>query len=119
MPSLLRQLFDVAKGLTYLHSHNVIHGSLKGVRCRARSRFVTILTHNQSNVLVDITGRARITDFGLAVLTQNLYSTRSAPAEHGHRIQWIAPEILGGRGAYSKEADVFSFSMVIIEVRRR
>ena len=27
-----RQLFDLAKGLCYLHSCNVIHGDLKGVR---------------------------------------------------------------------------------------
>jgi serine/threonine protein kinase len=32
------QLSDVAKGLYYLHSCNVIHGDLKGVRGRSKSR---------------------------------------------------------------------------------
>lgn len=27
-----RQISDIAEGLAYLHSHNVIHGDLKGVR---------------------------------------------------------------------------------------
>jgi hypothetical protein len=68
---------------------------------------------------VDTTGRARITDCGLAVVTQNLDPTRSAPDDHGHNTRWIAPEILDNRGTFSKEADVFSFAMVTIEVRCR
>ena len=32
------QLSDVARGLCYLHSCNVVHGDLKGVRNRSKSR---------------------------------------------------------------------------------
>jgi len=78
-----------------------------------------ILTPNQPNVLVDITGRARITNCGLTMVTQNLDSMRSAPDEYRHSMRWIAPEILTNRGTFSKEADVFSFAMVAIEVRCR
>ena len=78
-----------------------------------------ILTPNQPTVLVDTTGRARITDCGLAVVTRNLDSIRSAPDEHGDSTRWTAPEILANRGIFSKEADVFSFAMVLIEVRCR
>jgi len=79
----------------------------------------TLTPTDQPNILVDATGHAVITDCGLAVVTQNLDSIRSAPDEHGHSTRWIAPEILDNRGTYSKEADVFSFAMVIIEVRCR
>ena len=83
-------------------------------------RFTTgILTPNQPTVLVDTTGRARITDCGLAMVTRNLDSVRSAPDEHGDNTRWAAPEILANRGTFSKEADVFSFAMVLIEVRYR
>jgi len=83
-------------------------------------RFTTgVLTPNQPNILVDTTGCARITNCGLAMVTQNLDSIRSAPDEHGHSTRWIAPEILDNRGTFSKESDVFSFAMVIIEVRCR
>ena len=37
-----RQLSDVAEGLNYLHSCNMIHGGLKGVRDWPRSRLTTI-----------------------------------------------------------------------------
>jgi serine/threonine protein kinase len=66
---------------------------------------------------VDGTGHARITDFGLVLTTQNVDSIRGASIEHDHSAGWIAPEILDGRGTYSKEADVFSFAGVAIEVR--
>ena len=66
---------------------------------------------------MDATGHARITDFGLAIVTQDLDSVRNASVERGQSVQWIAPEILDNRGTYSKEADVFSFAGVAIEVR--
>jgi len=66
---------------------------------------------------VDVTGHALITDFGLVTVTQNLNLMRDPSAEHGDSARWIAPEILDNRGTYSKEADVFSFAMVTIEVR--
>ena len=65
---------------------------------------------------MDASGNARITDFGLAVVTQDLGSLQRGPDECGDGARWIAPEILDNRGTYSKEADVFSFAMVTIEV---
>jgi serine/threonine protein kinase len=65
---------------------------------------------------VDATGRARITDFGLAVVTQDMDSIRNGSAAYCQNAPWIAPEILDNRGSYGKEADVFSFSGVVIEV---
>ena len=66
---------------------------------------------------MDATGRTLIADCGLVIVTQNLDSIRGAPDEYGHSVRWIAPEILDNRGTFSKEADVFSFAMVMIEVR--
>jgi hypothetical protein len=40
-----------------------------------------------------------------------------ASDDQGHIPRWTAPEILNNQGTYSKEADVFSFAMVMIEVR--
>ena len=66
---------------------------------------------------MDDTNHARLTDFGVATVTQNLDSIRSPSDDRGHTPRWTAPEILKEEGAYSKEADVFSFAMVMIEVR--
>jgi len=66
---------------------------------------------------VDDFGRVRITDFGLATIPQGSDSKRGLLDEHNAR--WTAPEILDGLGTYSKEADIFAFAMVMIEVRWR
>jgi len=110
------QLSDVARGLCHLHSCNVIHGDLKGV-CGSMSAFTAVLTPGQPNVLVDHSGNALIADFGLATVAQNLDSVRSATHQGGHTPRWAAPEVLT-EGTFSKEADTFSFAMVMIEVRQ-
>jgi len=38
------QLFGVANGLHYIHSRNVIHGGIKGVRNRSKPHLTTALT---------------------------------------------------------------------------
>ena len=50
------------------------------------------------------------------MVTQDLDSLRGGSDECGDGARWIAPEILESRETYSKEADVFSFAMVTIEV---
>jgi serine/threonine protein kinase len=79
------------------------------------SRYVIDLTPVQPNILVDDSGRVRVTDFGLATILQGSAPQRSLLDDHNAR--WTAPEILYDSGMYSKEADIFSFAMVIIEVR--
>ena len=37
--------------------------------------------------------------------------------DHGHTVRWTVPEILNEEGIYGKEADIFSFAMVMIMVR--
>jgi serine/threonine protein kinase len=110
------QLSDVAKGLCYLHSCNIIHGDLKGVCGHSEYHFATVLTPRKPNILVNDFGHALITDFGLAAVARNLDSILSAPPQCGHTKRWAAPEILD-EGPNSKEADVFAFAMVMIEVR--
>ena len=73
------------------------------------------ITRNQSNVLVDRSGRACIADFGLTKITKHPHSVQSASQRYGLALQWSAPEVLK-EGEYSKKADVFSFGMVVYEV---
>ena len=109
-----RQLCDVAKGLEYLHTCDVIHGDLKGVS-GSKHPFTAVLTLDQKNVLVDDSGHARIADFGLATVAQTMDSIRSA-SHHDCSSRWTAPEILNG-GPHNKQTDIFSFAMIMIEVR--
>ena len=66
---------------------------------------------------MDESGRAQITDFGVATVAQDLDSIWSLTGKNAHVTRWTAPEILNEVGSYGKEADVFSFAMVMIEVR--
>jgi len=111
------QLSDVADGLKYLHSHNVLHRGLKGVRNLPNAYRAAVLTpsYGQSRILVDESGRARIGSFSTATVTQDRDPVQNILDEYTAR--WTAPEILNEQGPYSKEADIFSFAMVIIEVR--
>ena len=113
----LRQLSDIAKGLHYLHSCDVVHGDLKGVRALSKPRLAAMLIPRKSNILVDATGHARLTDFGLVTITQFPGRIHNPLDDYCHSPLWVAPEILDGQGVYSKATDVFSFAGVIIEVR--
>ena len=111
------QLSDAVDGLNYLHSRNVIHGNLKGVRDYSGSRF-TVLMFGQSNILVDANGHARIMNFSFATVSSDMDPEQIISDQSVESHQWSVPEVLEG-GTTSKEADVFSFAMVMIEGRYR
>jgi hypothetical protein len=66
---------------------------------------------------VDATGHARIADSGIAAVARNSDSIPDSSDGRRHGTQWTAPEILNEQGTHSKEADVFSFAMVMVEAR--
>ena len=68
----------------------------------------------QPSVLVDEKGRARLTDFGLSEVCAGFRPCGSI--KNGHAVRWAAPEILDERMPVSKSSDVYSFSMVAVEV---
>ncbi|KAF9259325.1 kinase-like protein, partial [Marasmius fiardii PR-910] len=73
----LKVLLEIIAGITYLHSHNIVHGDIKG-----------------ANVLVDEYGQCYLGDFGLAITsftTILLNSTTSGIVKGTTR--WMAPEL--------------------------
>ena len=66
---------------------------------------------------MDTSNNPRITEFGFAMVAQNLDSTQSAQNQRGNAARWAAPEVSKGGKANSKEIDIFSFAMVMVEVR--
>ena len=66
---------------------------------------------------MDDSGNARLADFGLSMVTKNIASIPSAPLQHFSTARWAAPEVVED-GICEKEADVFSFAMVMFEVYR-
>jgi len=41
----------------------------------------------------------------------------AASVTNGHAVRWAAPEVLGTERPVSRESDVYSFAMVVIEVQ--
>jgi serine/threonine protein kinase len=86
---------DIARGISYLHGRNVIHGDLKG-----------------DNVLVDMNLQCVITDFGMSVVkTASMSTQRKTQA-----IRWIAPERHSRGYTISKPLDVFAYAMTVYEI---
>ena len=73
-----------------------------------------LLTDFQPSILINDTGRACLTDFGLSTITPDLKP--AAPTHGYYSIRWTAPEILRGEVGVSKETDIYAFGMVVIEV---
>ncbi len=84
---------ELCAGLAAAHDKGVLHRDLK-----------------PSNVMIDGRGRARITDFGLAVAAGEVVEgeVSGTPA-------YMAPEQLAGKGA-SVRSDVYSLGLVLYEL---
>lgn len=95
-PLKMRILIDIAEGLQYLASKEIVHRDLKS-----------------HNLLVDDDWTIKICDFGFARKVENVdYMTICGTDE------WMAPEIALG-DKYDERVDIFSFGMIIIEVLTR
>ncbi|KLO11131.1 kinase-like protein, partial [Schizopora paradoxa] len=101
---LVRDLAQVARGLIYLHSIDIIHGDLK---C--------------SNVLVSDDGIAGLADFGLSSIGDGIAQSSSSVSISPGNPRWLAPELLfptrfETSGKHTRETDVYAFGMTALEL---
>ena len=85
---------QLCSGLAAAHRSGVLHRDLK-----------------PSNVMIDGKGRARITDFGLAIPSEEADITSGAAGTPGY----LAPELFGG-AAPSVQSDLYSLGLVLYEL---
>ncbi|KAG6909009.1 hypothetical protein DXG01_002395 [Tephrocybe rancida] len=96
---------DTAAGVEYLHANGVVHGDIKGL-----------------NILVDGSGRACLSDFGLSGVTDNdivQWATQSSAASKGGTSRWQAPELHNPEVTNihnTKESDVFAWASAGYEI---
>ena len=85
--------------------------------------FLTLISSQQANIIIDWGGRARLTEYGLAPINSGHNFNVAATPGAVVTSRWLAPEILtpphkgcDAQVMESKPADVFAFAMLAIEV---
>ncbi|KAL0566975.1 hypothetical protein V5O48_015023 [Marasmius crinis-equi] len=111
---ILLQILEIAAGMSYLHTHKIVHGDIKG-----------------ANVLVNEQRRCHLADFGLAVTTAETTTLVNSTSTMAGSLRWMAPELfhLGddaepesatsgeGKATGSKFArDIYAFACTVLEV---
>ncbi|KAG8899975.1 hypothetical protein FRC01_010309, partial [Tulasnella sp. 417] len=90
-------IYEIAQGLRYLHSQDIIHGSLR-----------------PSNILIQDDGRAVLSDFTRAkIATPDAKNTQANPQVNAFRYQ--APEFILDQ-PISSASDVYSWAMTALEI---
>ncbi|KAJ3526316.1 hypothetical protein NMY22_g10214 [Coprinellus aureogranulatus] len=94
--SFTSQILD---GLEYLHSKGILHRDLKS-----------------DNILVEMTGVCKISDFGISKRTDDIYAGAQHTAMQG-TIFWMAPEVINTqKGGYNFKIDIWSVGCVVLEM---
>ncbi|KAK7438607.1 hypothetical protein VKT23_017941 [Stygiomarasmius scandens] len=97
------RLHEIAQGLAYLHSRNIIHGDLRG-----------------ANILINDNWQACLTDFGLTVFDDITPVSFTSRREGSAR--WMAPELFVpesfglDRFRLTTKTDVYAFGCVCFEL---
>ncbi|KAL6187077.1 hypothetical protein ACLB2K_043192 [Fragaria x ananassa] len=95
MEDVLQLASDLARGLSYLHSKNIVHRDVKS-----------------ENLLLDNNQIVKIADFGVARLeASNLSEMTGNTGTPGY----MAPEVLESK-PYDKKCDVYSFGICLWEI---
>ncbi|KAI0653231.1 kinase-like domain-containing protein [Cubamyces menziesii] len=94
---ILQVLHQIAEGMEYLHSKDVLHGDLKA-----------------SNVLVNDTKECVLADFGMSEMKSEVLRISGITLQGTYR--WMAPELMRVGGELTKETDVYAFAITVIEV---
>ncbi len=92
----VRTVRDISAALSYAHDQGFIHRDLK-----------------PANILVDSSGRYRLTDFGIAVAEGDVLD---GPVEAAGTLPYMAPEQLSGCPTTDMRCDQYSLGVVFFEL---
>src|SRR5262245_43848460 len=90
---------DILKGLGFAHAKGLVHRDIK-----------------PSNVLVDKGGRARVMDFGIAIMTSGTDKSRTATGSTMGSPWYMSPEQILRPREVDQRADIYSLGIVLYEM---
>ncbi|KAI4828974.1 hypothetical protein KUCAC02_023039 [Chaenocephalus aceratus] len=95
---------DIARGMSYLHQHKMFHGRLHSRNCVIDDRWV-----------------CKISDYGLTVFRREDFEATSNGFNCGNVNRlYCAPEVvLGSSPNMTGAADVYSYSIILVEIATR
>ncbi|CAM8941912.1 unnamed protein product [Rhodiola kirilowii] len=114
LPVAVDIMLQIARGMEYLHSQKIYHGSLN-----PNNIFVKQRGHSAEGNLL-----AKVSGFGLSSV-KDRSATKSSNQNEDRPFIWYAPEVLAEQEElangnshfkYSEKSDVYSFGMVCFEV---
>ncbi|CCH58618.1 hypothetical protein TBLA_0A08290 [Henningerozyma blattae CBS 6284] len=85
-------------GVAYLHQKNIIHRDIKG-----------------ANILIDIKGCVKITDFGISKKLSPINNPPNKRASLQGSVYWMAPEVVK-QTATTEKVDIWSTGCVVVEM---
>ncbi|XP_022715034.1 lysM domain receptor-like kinase 3 [Durio zibethinus] len=92
---------DAARGLEYIHEHTKTHYVHRDIK--------------SSNILLDSSFRAKISDFGLSKLVGKTNDEEATATKVVGTFGYLAPEYLSD-GLASSKSDVYAFGVVLFEI---